>query len=67
MDALKYNQDKDDIIGLDAQLQTLKQAEDSRMLFGSDAPSVQFTAPSGSFHQMNDNDARSIMGLAPVE
>lgn len=67
MDALKYNQDKDDIIGLDAQLQTLKQAEDSKMLFGSAAPTVQFTTQSQSFQQMNDNDARAVMGLKPVE
>ena len=67
MDALKYNQDKDDIIGLDAQLQTLKQAEDSKMLFGSAAPTVQFTTQSQSFQQMNDNDARAVMGLAPVK
>ena len=65
MDALKY--DKGKIIGLEEQLETLKQAEDSKMLFGSAAPTVQFTTQSQSFHQMNDNDARAVMGLAPVK
>lgn len=64
-DALKY--DKGKIIGLEEQLETLKQAEDSKMLFGSAAPTVQFTTQSQSFHQMNDNDARAVMGLAPVK
>lgn len=64
-DALKY--DKGKIIGLEEQLETLKKNEDSAFLFGSAAPTVQFTTQSQSFQQMNDNDARSIMGLAPVE
>lgn len=64
-DALKY--DKGKIIGLEEQLETLKQAEDSKMLFGSAAPTVQFTTQSQSFQQMNDNDARAVMGLAPVK
>lgn len=65
MDALKY--DKGKIIGLEEQLETLKKNEDSAFLFGSAAPTVQFTTQSQSFHQMNDNDARAVMGLAPVK
>lgn len=64
-DALKY--DKGKIIGLEEQLETLKKNEDSAFLFGSAAPTVQFTTQSQSFHQMNDNDARAVMGLAPVK
>ena len=64
-DALKY--DKGKIIGLEEQLETLKKGEDSAFLFGSAAPTVQFTTQSQSFHQMNDNDARAVMGLAPVK
>lgn len=64
-DALKY--DKGKIIGLEEQLETLKKGEDSAFLFGSAAPTVQFTTQSQSFHQMNDNDARAVMGLKPVE
>lgn len=64
-DALKY--DKGKIIGLEEQLETLKKKEDSAFLFGSSAPTVQFTTQSQSFHQMNDNDARAVMGLAPVK
>lgn len=64
-DALKY--DKGKIIGLEEQLETLKKKEDSAFLFGSAAPTVQFTTQSQSFHQMNDNDARAVMGLAPVK
>lgn len=64
-DALKY--DKGKIIGLEEQLETLKKGEDSAFLFGSSAPTVQFTTQSQSFHQMNDNDARAVMGLAPVK
>ena len=64
-DALKY--DKGKIIGLEEQLETLKKNEDSAFLFGSAAPTVQFTTQSQSFHQMSDNDARAVMGLAPVE
>lgn len=64
-DALKY--DKGKIIGLEEQLETLKKNEDSAFLFGSAAPTVQFTTQSQSFQQMNDNDARAVMGLAPVK
>lgn len=64
-DALKY--DKGKIIGLEEQLETLKKGEDSAFLFGSAAPTVQFTTQSQSFQQMNDNDARAVMGLKPVE
>ena len=64
-DALKY--DKGKIIGLEEQLETLKKNEDSAFLFGSAAPTVQFTTQSQSFQQMNDNDARAVMGLKPVE
>ena len=64
-DALKY--DKGKIIGLEEQLETLKKGEDSAFLFGSAAPTVQFTTQSQSFQQMNDNDARAVMGLAPVK
>lgn len=64
-DALKY--DKGKIIGLEEQLETLKKKEDSAFLFGSAAPTVQFTTQSQSFQQMNDNDARAVMGLKPVE
>ena len=64
-DALKY--DKGKIIGLEEQLDTLKKKEDSAFLFGSAAPTVQFTTQSQSFQQMNDNDARAVMGLAPVK
>lgn len=64
-DALKY--DKGKIIGLEEQLETLKKKEDSAFLFGSAAPTVQFTTRSQSFQQMNDNDARAVMGLKPVE
>lgn len=64
-DALKY--DKGKIIGLEEQLETLKKKEDSAFLFGSAAPMVQFTTQSQSFQQMNDNDARAVMGLAPVK
>lgn len=64
-DALKY--DKGKIIGLEEQLETLKKKEDSAFLFGSAAPTVQFTTQSQSFQQMNDNDARAVMGLAPVK
>lgn len=64
-DALKY--DKGKIIGLEEQLETLKKGEDSAFLFGSAVPTVQFTTQSQSFHQMNDNDARAVMGLAPVK
>lgn len=64
-DTLKY--DKGKIIGLEEQLETLKKNEDSAFLFGSAAPTVQFTTQSQSFHQMNDNDARAVMGLAPVK
>lgn len=64
-DALKY--DKGKIIGLEEQLETLKKGEDSAFLFGSAAPTIQFTTQSQAFQKMNDNDARSIMGLAPVE
>ena len=56
-DALKY--DKGKIIGLEEQLETLKKNEDSAFLFGSAAPTVQFTTQSQSFQQMNDNDARA--------
>lgn len=63
--ALKY--DKGKIIGLEEQLETLKKGEDSAFLFGSAAPTVQFTTQSQSFQQMNDNDARAVMGLAPVK
>ena len=64
-DALKY--DKGKIIGLEEQLETIKKKEDSAFLFGSAAPTVQFTTQSQSFQQMNDNDARAVMGLAPVK
>lgn len=64
-DALKY--DKGKIIGLEEQLETLKKNEDSAFLFGSAAPTVQFTTQSQSFQQMNDNDVRAVMGLAPVK
>lgn len=64
-DALKY--DKGKIIGLEEQLETLKKNGDSAFLFGSAAPTVQFTTQSQSFQQMNDNDARAVMGLAPVK
>lgn len=64
-DALKY--DKGKIIGLEEQLETFKKKEDSAFLFGSAAPTVQFTTQSQSFQQMNDNDARAVMGLKPVE
>lgn len=64
-DALKY--DKGKIIGLEEQLETLKKGEDSAFLFGSAAPTVQFTTQSQSFQQMNDNDVRAVMGLAPVK
>lgn len=64
-DALKY--DKGKIIGLEEQMETLKKGEDSAFLFGSAAPTVQFTTQSQSFQQMNDNDARAVMGLAPVK
>ena len=47
--------------------ETLKKNEDSAFLFGSAAPTVQFTTQSQSFQQMNDNDARAVMGLAPVK
>ena len=64
-DALKY--DKGKIIGLEEQLETLKKNEDSAFLFGSAAPTVQFTTQSLSFQQINDNDVRAVMGLAPVK
>ena len=64
-DALKY--DKGKIIGLEEQLETLTKNEDSAFLFGSAAPTVQFTTQGQSFQQMNDNDVRAVMGLAPVK